>query len=445
MTRKTGNKGGKVGNRPLFQRIALAVMAVLTVMALTPLTACGGGGGSSTDIDPGYDTVEYGGLKIPADMVEGNVLVKEYQEVVLIIGNTANQPAPTISDNVAGYLTAAWLGGAKETRIISAAGSVEHKESVGEFGKRIGIDHNETRNQQAQKSDLADLEAFINVDPAKDHLDFVGAIKTATGYLRGKDGDKLLIVIGSGLNDFGHLNFAAYPETINEAPTDAVAHLVASGSGLSSTSLEGVDVVLSRIGCVSGEQRALEPDGDVDSKENLEKIYVAAVEALGGTVAYLDKTEPDPDHRDSVVTSNTVSPTYFVPHVPEGSKPEPLSEALHLGESTLGFIPDTAKFQDHDATVLKLTDLAKILKETRQSIRILGYQAFPPGSTVGDLPDSRALAVQELLINDLGVDPAQIVEARGDGAGPFANEYDENGKWSTELAQPNRVVVIAPA
>jgi hypothetical protein len=209
--------------------------------------------------------------------------------------------------------------------------------------------------------------------------------------------------------------------------------------------LENVDVVFSRLGCVAGEQEELEPDGSINSKENLESIYQAAIEVMGGTVLYIDKTEPNPEEMNSVDTMYSVTPTWFIPVVPEGTSPPPLEIPVHFGESVLGFIPDTAEFQDRTAAIQALAGIAEIVNDSGQSIRILGYQALPPGGTVGELPELRAKAVQDILINDLGVDPAQIVEARGNGEGKFANPYDENGNWDTDIAQANRVVVIEPA
>ncbi|MDR0501226.1 MAG: hypothetical protein LBG97_08325 [Coriobacteriales bacterium] len=392
-------------------------------------------------LKPSYDSEKVAGVFVPADLA--NLTNKQYSSVVIIVGNTANQPVPTISKNVAGYLAMAWMGENVKTTIISASGTKTHDKIAVTIPKTINKSGNESRNQQAEVANINAINEAINVDPAKNHLDFFGAIKDAVALVRGESGDKLVVVIGSGLNDCGYLNFAANPDLVNDDAKEVAKDLVGeqTGVGVDATSLDGVDVILSGIGHGAAPQTdKLEPSGVINSLGNLENLYKTILEDMGANVVVDNSTE---HHKPtSVDTSNVVTPMHLVM---KGPDPNGIGDdGVLISEKTLNFVPDTAEFKDYSATVQALTPIAETLKNSKQKVQILGYQALPPGGSVTDLPENRAWAVRNLLVDALGVDPSQIVECRGDGAGKLANEYDENGKWDTNLAQANRVVLVKP-
>jgi hypothetical protein len=424
---------------------AMRTIAVVLCLAIAvfSLAACDppSSSGDVRRFTPEYPTKTIGGLRVPAQE-------KTYTSAVIIVGNTANQPQPALSDNVVGYLTQALFDGASLT-IISAAGTSKHEEISCEMpNAEIKPGGNERTNMSALSKYVTAIEKAIATDPGKDHLDFFGAVKTAIGSLRAASGNKLLVIIGSGLSDSGLISFAGNPAQLNVNGSELCELLLNSDAGVTASSLNDCDVVLSGIGQVVEPQFALETDGASYSLPNLEGIYQSLLEGMGAVV-YVDKTVPSA--KESVSTSHVVNITPIITtSVITGTINE--GREIDIPDSIVDFVPDTATISNYDEAKANLLPIVKAI-EGGGRYELVGYQALPPGVSVGDLPLNRAKAVRDLLV-EMGVDPAQITNVRNGGAGQDrtdsegkpagANEYDESGKWNSELAQPNRIVVLMP-
>jgi outer membrane protein OmpA-like peptidoglycan-associated protein len=446
------------------------VLAVLIGVALLPLAGCSSSGGSDGKTSYDYAIKEIAGLTVPADYPE-----KGYVSAAIVAGNTANQPIPSITPSLEPYLNSALLSG-KDIKLFSAAGR-NHHERISLQGTLIKVDAqgNERRNKFAMegRQDVKENEEneeneenignidivnrSLNAPPKTGNLDFFGAMIEAAGALEQGSVEqneesgtyqskKLLIIIGSGLNDVGVLNFASNPALINQDPNEVAESILAmSGAGVIETTLSGFDVVFSGLGSTALPQGGLQYQGEENSRTNLRAIYQAIVERLGGRAIF---DNPDLSETGSVETKLLVNPTVFDLSVPlqwsgDGDSDGDEQE-WHFTEDSVRFQPDLYEYSDIEVARENLKVIAdNIISDTQ--ITILGYQAATSANIqreTSELTTARANAVRDVLINDLGVDPLQVIEVRGAGTGYFVDEFDENGNWDANLAPLNRVVVI---
>lgn len=432
----------RIKARPYF------VFAMALTVALACLFGCGSsevssGGSGGTTGQNAKGMHEVGGLVVPE---------KEYEAICVIVGNTANEPTPQINDAIAPYLNSAFLVESSGAKIdmssfifISAAGSSNHGSlPLDSSGlKAAKIDGNENNNAAAASENLQTISDAISVDPGTNHVDFFGALKEASRQLKNYSGDKLIIVIGSGINDAGDLNFALNTGLINQDPSSITQSILSDPStNVSATTLEGCDVVWAGLGDTTLPQPELKSEGE-NSIDNLATIYRSLIEGMGGTVVMFDMSQTD---NPSIQTSYTVTPFVFddEPLVWEdtGSNTE-----WHFTETSLAFNPDEATFVDAAAAKEALKSVAEEINASSASkITITGYQAATSArifESTSDLTQARAQAVSDMLVNELGVSPSAIEAVIGGGTGSFVDEFDDNGNWSDELASLNRVVVIS--
>jgi outer membrane protein OmpA-like peptidoglycan-associated protein len=428
------------------------ILAMIAIVIMTlPLSGCGSSSSSSSSFP--YPTKEVGGLTVPAE---------DYKAVVLVIGNTANQPVPEISNNIEPFLNAALMINGffnddgefqgNGFAIVSAAGSGSHETIVlnGEGLKAVKAGGNEKNNKKHASTDIDKIKSHMSASPSADSLDFLGGIKEAVHQVEGVEGDGkiLLVLIGSGLNDVGPLNFASYPDLINQDPSTIVSTILENpDTNLSNTTLEGFDVVLSGLGETVPPQPDLENEG-TNSRENVRKIYEELVRGLGGNVLYTDKTATSSEKKTSVETSYTVTPTILNPASPLVWKSNADITELHFTTESLNFNGDEATFVDPAAAASTLNAVVDEIKgEKNVKISIVGYTASTKANlneSENSLSTERANAVRDILVNNLGVDSSLIVEVRGAGTGHFANEfpYGPGGDYDYAAAVQNRVVVV---
>ena len=427
---------------------SLLIIATVLAAALVCLYGCGSSevssgssGGASGQNTEGMQ--EVGGLIVPE---------KEYEAVCVIVGNTANEPAPQINDAIAPYLNSAFLVESSGAKIdmssfifISAAGSSTHESlPLDSSGlKAAKIDGNENNNVTAASANFQTISEAISVDPGTNHVDFFGALKEASRRLKNYSGPKLIIMIGSGVNDAGDLNFALNTGLINQNPSDVTKSILSdSSTNVSSTTLENCDVVWAGLGDTTLPQPELKSEGE-NSIDNLAAIYKSLIEGMGGAVVMFDMSQTD---NPSIQTSYTVTPFVFddEPLVWEDSGN---STEWHFTETSLAFNPDEATFVDAASAKEALKSVAEeINANSAAKITITGYQAATSAKifeSTSDLTRARAQAVSDMLVNELGVSPSAIEAVVGGGTGTFVDEFDDDGNWSDDLASFNRVVVIS--
>jgi outer membrane protein OmpA-like peptidoglycan-associated protein len=398
------------------------------------------------------DFKEVAGLQVPD---------KDYSAVCIIVGNTANEPAPALSSNLYPYFNAAFLtdnSGQKTVDttkfiIVSAAGTTTHKliSLEGTELRACFTDGNETNNLNYATENYKAINTAFASDPGTSHVDFFEALKEASTQLKGVNGNKLIIVIGSGLNDTGVLNFAADSELLNVDPNVITERILNNPStNVSGQTLAGCDIVWAGIGSTVLPQPKLPTEG-INSVDNLWTIYQSLLTGMGANPLPPDRTPNN--SQTSIPTEYKVTPTVFDLQAPllwsdtsGESGAGKTSIEWHFTDQTLTFLPDSAEFADYQTAKDILSKTADDLNANASvQITILGFQAATSSNVVvqtSELTTARANAVRDLLVNELGVDSTKIVEVRGAGTGLFADEFDDQGVWNTNLAALNRVVVV---
>jgi outer membrane protein OmpA-like peptidoglycan-associated protein len=420
------------------------VLLTIFAMIITGISGCTGKEAKNYQVgtkDNGYTATTYAGVDVVSELYEGGI--------AFVIGNTANQPSPAVSDNVLPILNRAFITENKNSSlaitVVSASGHSEHallesdNDEISVEGIVDGASDN--NNKRRAENNREAIKTLFATGPDQDHLDFLGAMKEAVIQLKGKAGRKLIVVIGSGLNDTGILNFASDPSLLDESPEKIVSSLLENTDAhVSENTFADCDIIFAGLGQTQLPQPVLEDEGTM-SRNNLREIYKAVVTNLGGTVISIDDS---PNNGSAIETDHIVNPTIF-----------DITEAIEYGEDewhftadeSLGFNPKEATFLSKEKAIKRLEVVAnKLHDDPSAKISIYGYQAQSgtkrPYPTTSQLSQARAEAVKKVLVSNLGVDEKQIVEVQGKGTGEFVDEYDAGGKWISSMAPQNRVVVI---
>ncbi|MCL2137408.1 MAG: OmpA family protein [Coriobacteriia bacterium] len=393
-----------------------------------------------------YETKEESGLTIPE---------KQYSGYVIVVGNTANEPVPSVSQEVIPYLNSIFLFDGISTNttrpklvLVSAAGYSNHEVydiASLELSDAM-VNGSELRNQNISKQNIGVINEVIGTPATTSHLDFFSAMKEGVKYLSGIEGNKLMIVMGSGLNDVGYLNFASSPDLINQDPKTTANWIVSDpNSGVSKETLLDYDVYFFGLGNTVQPQPALELEG-VNSCNNLWEVYDELAWALGANNVFVEKTT----YINSVSpeTSYIVNPVLFYEDSPidwnTGCDQRTVID-MHFTEGSLTFPPDSWIPEDKKAAIEALRPTADDINANDNiQVTIIGYSASTAKRLeldTSELTTKRAQTVYNILVNDLGVDPSKIVEVRGAGTGHFVDEFP-NGVYDNSIAAMNRVVVV---
>lgn len=350
--------------------------------------------------------------------------------VALVVGNTANSPAPTLSDEADKYLrnSLAQTDGDLKFYLYSATPS----------GQRIQLDDLKVKKAGNVNSFVTNstqtidkMSKAISTPASENGADYFNNIVAAGRAVTTSPSVKapLVLVIGSGLSDSQPLNFAN-GDLLHADPADVLAQLKSKGT-IAQDDLKGVRIVWSGLGVTTPPQQPL----DATEKRNLRNIYNTIFSYMGARLV----TDDTVMATESLKTDKTVKPVTV--HGLSGGV-----VVYKLGENSIGFKPDTATVQDQAKANQALDGIvANYQKCSAAKLTIEGYAARPSGvaEATNDLSKNRAEAVKHLLVAR-GVKDTSIT-AVGKGSSDFdgrVNENDAEGKWSTQRAQANRVVIV---
>lgn len=350
--------------------------------------------------------------------------------VALVVGNTANSPAPKLTDEADKYLrnSLAKTDGTLKFYLYSATPS----------GTRIQLDDLKLKKSGNVDSFVASsaqtvkkIDTAIAQPASENGADYFNTIVTAGRAVTTSPSVKqpLVLVIGSGLSDAQPLNFAN-GDLLHADPADVLAQLKAKGT-IAQDDLRGVRIVWSGLGVTTSPQQPL----DATEKRNLRNIYNAIFTYMGARLV----TDDTAMATESVKTDKPVAPV----------KVHGLSGGVvvyKFGENSIGFKPGTATIQDSAKANTALDGVvANYQKCPAAKLTIEGYTARPSGTVeaTNDLSKARADAVKKLLVAR-GVSDTAIA-ATGKGSSDFSGRVDEQdatGVWSSDKAQANRVVIV---
>jgi len=259
------------------------------------------------------------------------------------------------------------------------------------------------------------------IKPTEDGVDYVEALTDANDEQKG-----LFVVIGSGLNDSGDLNFA---ENDYLSMSDAqIDELIATVAKNVNTKFTGDTILFQGLGVTTKGQETL----DNKQKQTVRNIYTKLFTKLGAKVIIDKNTSQYGSNPKAVSTKYSVNMTV-------------LDKPIKFSSTDIKFKADSAELVDEAAAKKQLTGVAKVLKNSDVwKAEVMGTEAVAQGgtqTTTSELTTDRANVIKELLVS-MGVS-ADKLTAKGVGS-TFEGYKKETvgGKWSESIAKKNRQVII---
>ena len=343
-------------------------------------------------------------------------------EVAIVLGNTQNTPAPSISGDVSEAVIATMLahkGEDAEALIdsIKFISAVKQPEVISLDSSDIKIREISQNNSNAKRDAKLNIEAISeklnNAKPVDNGANYFEAIMEARNNV--KVGSRI-IVIGSGLSDSGDLNFSKNSILTNEDARKAAIAEIQDKYGRDY--LEGYIVEFYGLGDTAAPQEALSNI----QKDIVRDIYEDSIRKLGGKVTINTRTQ----------ISNPVETKYSVGTTDTGCG----DINLIFDDEDLKFVGDKAIFIDRAAATKALSSVNDIWarqQDTIQAIQVDGYTAHYPGAD--NLSQERANAVKDALVG-LGISTSKIT-ATGKGFGPYETDA-QNRTVKINISRDNK-------
>ena len=380
--------------------LALIILAILIVPSrLESIAKC-----EDLGLGGGFGTLLSGGCS------------KNFNEIILVVGDTKNTPAPEL--NYTDYIDAALNVDKASVYAISVSNAHRNPKLV--------ADYEEDKNAKSIKARV--IEYLSQMKAQNDGADYLAAIQTAAESAEDKN-KTLIYVIGSGLSDRGLLNFADDGLLTRDVVAEEIADQVAERLD-DNTLLKGMTIVWDGLGQTVSPQSAL----DNESSKKLKDVYSGVLRGLGATnsnVRFKNKLNGD----NSVETNSIVKTTE--------TSSQPLF-FFEFSQEDLFFIEGTSNFQDEQAARERLAEVAVAAAQSPSRIVVVtGYMASGNCDNANpndpSLAVNRANAVQQLLVINGVQNQMEVVD--GGVFDAEKSECDENG-WNPELANYRRKVTI---
>lgn len=362
-----------------------------------------------------------------------------YDYVYLVVGNTANSPAPKLSNTVKKYLANSMVSKNYDIRAYSATYNMDILFS--EKGKKsdstLGIDPNEIEKSVTKKIDEIN-DKISSTEPTTDGARYLEtienkakALKTEVENNKGTKG--IIIVIGSGLSDGGVLNFSE-GRILEKEASITTSRLDNSGVVSDNIIAGKVDIAWSCIGIVASPQAKL---SDPDTKK-METIYTHIFEKMGFKKYSFPNDQPDDMAIDSIKTKYKVKIIKVRDPNLWGD-----SGVIFDEESDLAFKSWGDSFLDSNRAKKELDYISDQYKQFNGVIKIEGYTAADKNRNVHiDIAEKRVERIRKELIAR-GVKNSDIeADAIGKGSHEEFCKLDNPDEYCEDEAKKNRIVVI---
>lgn len=270
----------------------------------------------------------------------------------------------------------------------------------------------ESANPQAYQDDLTVahstvLTAVQTAEASSEHHDLLAALTMAADQGRQTGSTTRVLIVDNGLSDSGAVDMTRPGMTA--ADPGEVADFLAAHGGCPA-SLAGTSMTMYGAGYGVEPQQKL----SLRQVDQVGKIWQAVIAACGGRLDLVPtpRTEPGPETRHTV---NPVTPEPDAVMAPVGKT------LRFIGNSELRFGLDTDELADPAAAADALRPVADYLNgDGTRSVTVSGTTSNGPTGWLDHvaLATARARRVERLLVDTLGVDPAQV---RCEGLGYTAN------------------------
>lgn len=347
--------------------------------------------------------------------------------LAIVVGGRSNSaPAGLVEDVVRIVLDA--LARDTACTIVSADG----RPAVVDAFRLRSTAQNTLTVQREQRVTLDRVGSAIDgVRAAVAEVDQLAALTLAARAVAGAPGLRRVVMLDSGVQTAGAMRFQ--DGGVLDAVAPELADRLADDRAL--PDLRRVEVCLVGIGDVLAPQ---EPIGE-PGRQSLLAIWSELLTRAGGVVDVVETPVPTravPTGLPPV----TVMAVAVAP--PPGSA---LTEPVRLGDSAVGFLPDSADLRDLLAAQAVLAPYVDALRGSRQRVRLTGTTSSA-GAADGRIALSlaRAEVVRGILVSG-GIDAATIeVRGLGDSFPGFVPDRDARGRLDPVLAARNRQVFIEP-
>lgn len=399
--------------------IKVAALAAALAMAAGGLAGCSTGAGEQTP----FCAIGAQGARPSGD---GHAIV--------VVSDVAGAPTWSLTDKITAALSGVLETGGR-VDLVSTAGD-GYLCAAEDWGQAVAKeDANPRKRDQVLQVNLLQITSQLARAPRDNGSDAYAALHMAADQFTSVGSShKLLILLASGLNDHGDLDYTT--GLLGSEPREVVSSLKHLGA---LPDLGGVTVIVAGLGWTAPDQKPLNDR----LRSNVEKTYATVLSASGAEVT----VDPAPQSGAGIDTlGRTVKPTPVPsrPSVlpqPETCKPV---EQVFDQTSALQFVGDKASFVDADAARDALAPITDWLAEdrARRQVSIVGTTARATSkANQKKLSLARARAARSLLVS-LGVTAAQITKVSGAGSwfDGYVDDQDHAGGLLPGPAARNRSV-----
>lgn len=234
------------------------------------------------------------------------------------------------------------------------------------------------------------LSVLSSAQAATPEVDTLGAISLAARSLEGAQGEKVILVLDSGLSTRGYMDFT---RNLLRADGQTVADYLQQTKAL--PDLTGVCVVWTGLGDVSGDQAVLTPS----ALETLKELWTRVLNEAGASSVTFTSDLPG---RPAEEELPYVTPVEIMQDAPIDVNTETFSleRPIVLDEEKILFLPDSAEFADAEAASECLRPIAEQLVAHPELKVVLAGTTATVGSNEDCkvLSKRRAEAVKDLLV-----------------------------------------------
>ena len=357
------------------------------------------------------------------------------ESTVFVVGAHANAPLPKV-DCAADYLARS-VDTNGYVEVISAEGQPRSAVTGAVVGSTANTASKRAQENEQWKASLPGCLSEVRAQTSE--LDTLGSIELAARAVSEAPGSHRIVVLDSGLQTVGALDFTQ--GALIDADANEVAAWLADHSEL--PDLTGIQVDWYYLGDVAAPQDSLTPA----QRDNLRAIWQAILETAGAEATFHDTT-PGSDAAEGL-------PNVSVVELPErAALPDSLTAGevvqVELTESDVKFQGDSATFVDANQAREAVAACADLMAQSESATCLIEgttASADPAQGEEGErfireLSQARADAVASLLV-EAGANP-DAIEARGcaDDHASHVSDRDDAGVLIPSQAAQNRKVII---
>ncbi len=374
------------------------IIVVLCVCALGFFIYAGSSSGENSSCGTREEDTERSGYCLTTS--------KDYDELVIVTGNTQNTPAPDLDftqgelyDILGGVFYNSERGATPNVSIVSAAGN----NHIIEYTANHKVAQNIIASNNELKKLGKELNKAIKTLPSESGADYLGAILEANNIISNTSKNPIILVVGSGYSDSGALNFAS-DEIFNLywQNADNIAQLLSQNRQTKEGALNQTAVYWYNLGDTVAPQASLNV-----YKEDTKEIYELALEYLGAGKISLNNYTGISSKATSVASEYSVQQIYI-----DELK---VGDTFNVNEDIGRFYPDAATLINASEVKEKLVSFAKHFNPNGNTkLKLTGYIAYCIDE--GQLGLSRANAIKNILM-ELGI-PENKIETHGERGSP---------------------------